>query len=66
MEFIAQTRIGPHEMYIIVNANNRGEAIVELAKYLQTINDDPLSVFAVYHVEPIVNKEFIIDDIILN
>jgi hypothetical protein len=62
--WIAQVRIGPNEMFVTVEASDIGQAILEVAMYLNKL--DPSAIFEVYAVQVAENRDILLDDLILN
>lgn len=61
--FIIQCRLGPNELFLMIDCNNIGQAVIEVGKYLNELK--PSAVFEVYAVQE-TNIQIVIEDLILN
>lgn len=61
--FIVQCRLGPNEIFLMIDCQTIGQAIIEAGRYLHEL--DQSAVFEVYAVQE-TSIQIVIEDLILN
>lgn len=61
--FIVQCRLGPNEIFLMIDCQTIGQAIIEAGRYLHEL--EPSAVFEVYAVQE-TDIQIALEDLILN